>query len=303
VTAAESWPDFLAARADRAVLLARTVSASWSRDDTTHPFFRGCLDWHSAVHGTCALLVAGRLTGGLVECPPLPAERIAAEVAAVRGGRLPEEYPYGLAWALHLDAEAAMSGSTAFHELGNAARDALVPRIGLLPPAMTITTHRNGIWPVLALHRWARVRGDGSALATARRAADAALGLADRVIAASHPVRNGFLSPAHLLVQVAQETGAEPSLVAGPLEIVARSRPLLPAEMIRPYRAGLNFSRAWGCHAAWRLTGDQRYRDRYVSLVTHHLSLPGFWAANYRAHAHWIPQFGIFALAQPTEHS
>ena len=43
--------------------LSVAVELGVSRKDTEHPAFCGCIDWHSSVHGTYALLVASRLTG------------------------------------------------------------------------------------------------------------------------------------------------------------------------------------------------------------------------------------------------
>jgi hypothetical protein len=35
----------------------------------------------------------------------------------------------------------------------------------------------------------------------------------------------------------------------------------------------------------------------YVEHVVTHLDQPEYWAVDYRAHSHWIPQFGIRAIA------
>src|SRR5438094_10086842 len=57
------WPAFAAARIDHLNALAVPVRTCVARQDTGHPAFHGCIDWHSAVHGTWALLAVARLTG------------------------------------------------------------------------------------------------------------------------------------------------------------------------------------------------------------------------------------------------
>ena len=54
---------------------------------------------------------------------------------------------------------------------------------------------------------------------------------------------------------------------------------------------------AWGCHAAWLLSGDETFRDRYVDLVVTHLNAPRFWRDDYARYGHWVAQFGAFAIA------
>jgi len=289
MTAAESWDAFLAARDDRLRLLGTTIAANVRRRDTGHPFFHGCIDWHSAVHGTYALLTIAHLTGDPAFLPDLHERDIRAEVAAVRNGALPDELPYGLAWALHLDIAATRQGITIFQDLAGAARDRLLSGF---PARFDSPTHGSAIWPIIALHAWAKSVDDTSAQGWARHAGEAVLAGAGGL----RPFYDGFLSPAHLRVQLAQEIAVDP----GPEELAAvrASRPLAPAQMRTPYRAGLNFSRSWACHAAWRLTGDACYRDAYVELIVSHLDRPAFWRDDYESHAHWIPQFGVFALAR-----
>ena len=59
----DSWKNFCVSRIPYLTSLASTVEAGVRRQDTTHPAFCGCIDWHSSVHGTYALLTAARLTG------------------------------------------------------------------------------------------------------------------------------------------------------------------------------------------------------------------------------------------------
>jgi hypothetical protein len=227
-------------------------------------------------------------------------------VAALRGGLLADEEPYGFAWALQLDVEAAAAGIDIFRRLGIAARDALVAHLAksagpsVILARAACPAYQNVIWPTVALHRWARAFDDLDALGTALQAAARLLesDTLKAIIATSGAGEpQGFFSPSHLAVLLAAQTGRSDSDVETALSVVQRSRPYGPHEMRIAHMAGLNFSMAWGCHAAWTLTGDERFRDRYVDLVVTHLQEPGYWRDDYTQYGHWVAQFGTFALA------
>ena len=72
-------------------------------------------------------------------------------------------------------------------------------------------------------------------------------------------------------------------------------KPLVQAET--PHSAGLNFSRAWSFWTLYSFTGNEQYRERYVDHIVTHMNLKNCWQNDYRKHAHWVPQFGIYAIA------
>src|ERR1700740_3147140 len=85
--------------------LARQVAFCSQRKDTDHPAFKGCVDWHSAVHGVWALVAYQRATGD-AQYAPLVAS-ILNKPALVREQehlrQAPSfEMPYGRAWFLRL---------------------------------------------------------------------------------------------------------------------------------------------------------------------------------------------------------
>ena len=309
--ALETWDAFLGARADRLRQLAGAIAHCVARQDTRHPAFHGCIDWHSAVHGTWALLAIGRLTGepryrrAALDAVGDPA-RVHEEEAALRAGLLAEEEPYGFAWAQQLDVEAAAVGLDLFHGLGSAARDALVAYMAEAtePSAIlanaTCPAYQNLIWPIVALHRWAWAFDDVEALRSAERAAARVLepDTLDAIVAATSTRQpEGFFSPCHLTVLLAAQTGRSSSDIGTALAIVRRTQPYLPSYLRTPHTAGLNFSMAWGCHAAWTLSGDESFLDRYVDLVVTHLHAPSYWRDDYARYGHWVAQFGTFAVA------
>src|SRR5215470_20028831 len=83
-----------------AAALARQVAYCSQRRDTNHPAFRGCVDWHSSVHGVWALTAYQRATGDAQYAPLLAsilnAQALAREQEHLRQAPLFEK-PYGRA--------------------------------------------------------------------------------------------------------------------------------------------------------------------------------------------------------------
>ncbi len=105
----DSWEKFCAMRMEYLAALAEVVERGMKQKDTAHPAFCGCIDWHSSVHGTYALLTAARLTRKsrwveIVESLLTP-KRLAGELACLQRGELDHELPYGYAWFLKLAQE------------------------------------------------------------------------------------------------------------------------------------------------------------------------------------------------------
>jgi hypothetical protein len=64
-----------------------------------------------------------------------------------------------------------------------------------------------------------------------------------------------------------------------------------------PHSAGLNFSRAWGFWTLFACSGNEIYRKLYADHIVTHMRQPQYWRDGYRNYAHWVPQFGIYAIA------
>ena len=69
----------------------------------------------------------------------------------------------------------------------------------------------------------------------------------------------------------------------------------------KPHSGGLNFSRAWGLWALFIETGDEAFRDMYVNHIVTHMESPQYWRDDYRKYSHWVPQFGVYAIALSLE--
>ena len=77
--------------------------------------------------------------------------------------------------------------------------------------------------------------------------------------------------------------------------------PMGPEQIGTAHQGGLNFSRAWGLYHLWQATGEPSWRDLYLDHIQTHIEQPEFWAEDYWAYSHWVPQFGVYAIARSYE--
>jgi hypothetical protein len=68
------------------------------------------------------------------------------------------------------------------------------------------------------------------------------------------------------------------------------------AEAASVHQAGLNFSRAWGLWALYRMTGERRFLTAYLRHFESSFWRDDVWNGDYGKYAHWVAQFGMLAL-------
>ncbi len=300
-----SWNRFVDGRADAMDALAEPVAVCVERLDTVEPLFGGCYDWHSAVHGHFALLAASRAGGSeswaaLVD-ERLTSEAIAGETSALRLGR-PSEVPYGYAWLLRLVVERRAQGLFDLDAIGLIAADALSGWLARLSDGQRIgAVHANDYgnysWALVNLWAWAEDTGD---VERAAALVDLARELRELPCDLRSELTNeanffpACLMRAHALATILPDDEVEAWLT----DELPDEFPLAPVTAITSaHVSGLNFSRAWGLWSLYEATGDERWRSMVQTHVEWHLDHPEYWAENYDAYAHWVPQFGVYALA------
>lgn len=308
-----AWQEFLDAREDHLRALGVPILACVAKQDTQHPVFNGCIDWHSAVHATYALHAIYRHTGdasylAAAEVKLTPAG-LDAELGRVQQGLLPQEIPYGYAWFLTLARERELStGKTDLLPLATEIRDQL--RAWLLARSeaqidsgVLADDYANLSWAALNLWQWAQWTDDAELAAAMETFVD------EQVLDPAYDSGCAFeqeesdaddffppcLHRARLLVSTLDEVPRD-TWLAGWLPLMPVLTPIeMPAGA---HISGLNFSRAWGLFSLYQASGDTVYRDIYLDHMNTHLNHPQYWAEDYNNYAHWVAQFGVYAISQ-----
>lgn len=287
-----------------AAALAETVAQGLSRQDTDHAAFRGCIDWHSAVHGTWALTAYERMTddkrhGELLACVLTPAG-IAAEQELIR--TTPEfEMPYGRAWFLRLASEhLRATGSEALQPMAAVVLDSLLDRYRGRQPDPWRGSYSSDCWALINMHDYARHVGDGRALRETRTL------IQDRFVpcqeACDYTCEAGhFMAVGTNWAWLASRVLQQQEFDHWVQRFFARSA--LPEPVRAPtnwHHHGLNFSRAWGLWGIAAATGSDSLRqacqEAYAAHFLETYGNPERWRGSYRGVAHWVPQFGMLAI-------
>ncbi len=312
---ARQWETLCGARQEYLHVLAETVEKSFLSRDTTHPVFCGCIDWHSSVHGAYALLTAARLTGqtrwARVVDTALEPDGLQAELAFLKRGELEHELPYGFSWFLKLAHERERGWSK--HDLLPLATE-ISARLGhwvfsLSDEAVVHHAQRreygNLSWTLLNLWNWGVWKGDTELVENLRAFTRARLLRLDQACLPSLDHTTDEFFPASLqrcraLLTILSSEESSTWLASHQHGCGALS----PLTMFpTAHSAGLNFSRSWGLWALFQHTQDPVFRGLYANHIVTHMSMPQYWREDYRKYGHWVPQFGIYAIALSMEDS
>jgi len=289
-----------------AALLAQVPARHVLRHDTGHPAFHGCIDWHSACHAVWALLAYQGLTGDaqyepIVDSILMPA-KLAAEAADL-AARPQFEMPYGRAWFLRLALEdRRMTGSTRLTFIARDVAASLVAHYDARPPEPFSREYANPSWALANLFDYASVENRPDLLRSVR---DAARQLSSALDHLPSPEEEeswpDFMAVVPNLCDLLVRTGALPAETVAK-KVGARLAALRPiTDPTRAHHYALNFSRAWSLLSLGEACADERLLALALDHLETGLTHPSWWRGDYRAVAHWVPQFGIFALQRAIE--
>ncbi len=305
----DEWGTFCTVRNNYLHALAEVVEQSLLRQDTDHPVFCGCIDWHSSVHGCYALLVASRLTGesrwAEVVRSILDPGLLKEELDDLQSGGLDHEMPYGYAWFLKLTQEFAKSHEEALlaplvSEIASRLETWL---FSLSSSEIRQRVHDrkydNLSWPILNLWEWSRGKADHMLTEKIRHFVERYLVPPDKEeILKADAHEDEFFSSS--LQRIRAILAVLPDMISrhwfvAALEEEEKVLPLTHASF--PHAGGLNFSRSWALWDVYQKTGKKKFLELYISHIVTHMELPQFWRDDYRKYSHWVPQFGIYAIA------
>jgi hypothetical protein len=281
-----------------------------------HPIFFGSFDWHSCVHGWWTLLTLRRTFPHMAEADRIAeladqsftAAKVAAELTYLdRPLSRGFERPYGWAWLLQLQFEAARHREGWGAELEPLARafgQRLRDYLAILTYPIRVGTHFNTAFALILSLEWADAF-DGKLAAAIRGRALHWFG-ADRDCQAWEPGGDEFLSPA--LIEALCMARTHPKLFAEWFErFLPRAAQHEPATLFTPaivsdrsdgkiaHLDGLNLSRAW----CWRSLAPllpSTARSTAEGAAGDHLAAAMPHIAGDYMGEHWLASFALLAL-------
>jgi hypothetical protein len=281
-----------------------------------HPLFFGSFDWHSCVHGWWTLLTLRRLFPEIAEANAIAKlagesftrEKIGVELAYLdRPLSRGFERPYGWAWLLSLQLEAARheeSWAIDLEPLARAFAERLRDYLQLLTYPIRVGTHFNTAFALILSLGWAEAFDP----ALAEQIRERALHWfgADRDCQAWEPGGDEFLSSA-LIEALCMARTQQADFVAWFAHFLPSLANRQPATLFEPavvsdrsdgkiaHLDGLNLSRAW----CWRSLAPllapaersiaQAAADEHLAAALPHLS------GDYMGE-HWLASFALLAL-------
>jgi Protein of unknown function (DUF2891) len=282
--------------------LARQAAYCSQRQDTQHPAFKGCVDWHSAVHGVWALVAYQRATGDRQYAPVVSSILVKDALAREREHlrQSPQfEMPYGRAWFLRLaidhhkltgaDDLAAFADEVA-SSMRNYYRARAVDRFS--------GAYGSDSWALINLFDYARYRH------LTELEADVAGWIRTGFVAVDPKCsydreRGEFMAICTNWAALAARVLDRPAYAEWLDKFIATNG--LPSPVVRPnddHEFGLNFSRAWGLWDMYDRSGRTDILSAYAEHLQRGLMPASNWRGSYMAVGHWVAQFGMFA-AQP----
>lgn len=292
-------------RGEIALKLVEPPARCIVRRDTAHPVFHGCIDWHSSVHATWAMIAAMRLSGvkryELLLDTFLSPSGIARE-RQVLAADPRFEMPYGRAWFLRLAIEyRATIGSERLAAMASDIADSMVAYYRAKPPDPHARDYASASWALINLYDYG----------VAMRRDDIVRFVGDLVRAhfLSHDSCDPNLDLTGGFMAVCSNWAWLVARVLPPVEFRAWLGRFLPlperfvplAQPTAAHQYGINFSRAWGLAGLYRATGDARWRTAAAAHFDRAYRQPSWWDGDYRRVGHWVAQFGMFALDQLAE--
>ena len=297
------------------------------------PAFRGCFDWHSAVHGHWLLVRLARTFPAAGFAPPalaavrrnLTAENVAAEVEYLAAdGREAFERPYGLAWLLQLGAElrewddpAAAALAAILAPLEQAALARLTGWIPKLTYPIRVGEHSQTAFAFGLVLDWARGAGDAATEALLVERGRALYGGDESCPLGYEPSGQDFLSPCLAEADFMRRVlpGDEfPDWLSGLLPGIplageggAEDASWLPVAVVSDrtdgklaHLDGLNLSRAWMLEGLLSALPAADPRRPALAAAAREYRAAGLAAVTgeHYAGGHWLGSFATYLVTE-----
>ena len=280
--------------------LAETIANCVKRKDTKHFVFKGCIDWHSSVHGFWALIAYERASGNrqyssIVRSGLRPAG-LQKEQKFLRS-RKGFEMPYGRAWFLRLAIDHwQLTGKATLTPMADQTMQSLMTHYKRHSIDPRSSSYDSASWALINMHDYANQRKDSGAIQIIEGWI--------RQHFLSGPKRcshswegKGFMAVCTNWAWLAAKVLPRDQLRVWLDRFFSQSG--LPRPVRHPvgsHHYGLNFSRSWGLWAIYDATGELKYANAFAEHFRAGYEPPSNWRGSYDAVGHWVAQFGMFAL-------
>lgn len=291
-------------RLEVASQFAIQIAGCVSRRDTRHPAFYGCIDWHSAVHGTWALIAYTRISKDNSHLSAIESV-LQNDLLKLEQSYLDSfssfEMPYGRAWFLRLVIEYKKTfGRNDLQNFADSMASSLMSYLideGADPKSKD---YKSASWALINLYDYAESEGDEEL----KRSIEEILRSDDWYIKEGMcPIEQYDTHHDGFMAMCTNWAWA----VARVLPCDERKKWLKqflpPSSLLKPvekpvsaHQFGLNFSRAWGLAGLYHLSGESAYLKSFLDHFYTAWERESWWRGDYRAVGHWVAQFGFFAL-------
>jgi hypothetical protein len=287
-------------RSEIALDLTKPIQTCVKQYDTEHPVFHGCIDWHSAVHATWALIAYTNMTGDkryLDDIDKILNQRGLEEEQKFINKNEDFEMPYGRAWFLRLAMEYEVQFKKGLlSSFADDIADSLVRHYESNPPDPLSKSYKNAAWALINLLEFGRYRQRTELVNFVEK-------LVNRYYFTSNATcqdedsRPNFMGVCTNWAWLVGSVVEKKSFLPWVEGFMPAEKPIVPiVTATKAHEFGLNFSRCWGLIHLYKITGNKGYIDNYSVLYLSSYLNRSHWDGDYNKVGHWVAQFGLFAL-------
>lgn len=285
-----------------------------NNNDTEHPIFHGCIDWHSSVHGHWAIIRYKRITGNdtidvLNQFSGLNISNLNKERTYLQIHKN-FEMPYGRAWFLRLAIDAILLSNGKYvlanlNGMGDDIAESLYNYIITSEIGPMSRDYDNHSWAIVQLHSYYDFKKDNDKLALLNNIIQNKFLNRKYELSFDEDQNNpGFFSRFGNLLYLIIKTQDQNTITKFVKDYDIQNQNINPIDTTakRPHQLGMNWSRAWALISLANVTKDKHQQNIYLDAYRNHIikGMTDHRKYKYRMqlYSHWVPQFAIYALTE-----